>query len=125
MGIRSRSVEHGNEQTKKEIPITSSDFWQSEDECNMELMKHVFRSATDEEMPLLEERLACLREAGQVLYEVCLNSLLCMKRYKKEKKKQPKNGRLRKEKLKRKYRICLLRGPFASLYDGRSTHVAP
>ncbi|KLU81023.1 hypothetical protein MAPG_00118 [Magnaporthiopsis poae ATCC 64411] len=54
---------------EEDIPITSSDFWQSEDECNMELMKHVFRSVTDEEMPLLEERLACLREAGQVLYE--------------------------------------------------------
>ncbi|KAF4820610.1 Queuosine salvage protein [Colletotrichum siamense] len=51
------------------IPITSSDFWQSEGECNMELMRHVFRSKTEEEMPLLEERLACLREAGTVLYE--------------------------------------------------------
>ncbi|KAI6381460.1 hypothetical protein MCOR25_001156 [Pyricularia grisea] len=51
------------------IPITSSDFWQSEDECDLEVLKQVFRSATDEEMPLLAERLSCLREAGQVLYE--------------------------------------------------------
>lgn len=56
----------------EDIPITSSDFWQSEDECTEELMRHVFRSETDEEMPLLSERLECLREAGDVLYEVSL-----------------------------------------------------
>lgn len=55
-----------------DIPITSSDFWQSEDECTLDVLRHVFRSTTDEEIPLLEERLACLREAGQVLYEVML-----------------------------------------------------
>lgn len=37
----------------------------------MESMRHIFRSATEEEMPLLKERLACLRESGNVLYEVC------------------------------------------------------
>ncbi|CAI4217207.1 unnamed protein product [Parascedosporium putredinis] len=52
------------------IPITSSDFWQNEDECTLEVLKNVFRSTTtEEEIPMLEERLACLREAGQVLYE--------------------------------------------------------
>ncbi|CRK16493.1 hypothetical protein BN1708_011782 [Verticillium longisporum] len=51
------------------IPITTSDYWQSEDECTLDALRHVFRSATDEEMPLLSERLVCLREAGQVLYE--------------------------------------------------------
>lgn len=35
----------------------------------------MFRSITDEGIPLLEERLACLREAGQVLYEVIISSL--------------------------------------------------
>ncbi|EPE07576.1 hypothetical protein F503_00298 [Ophiostoma piceae UAMH 11346] len=54
---------------EEDVPIMSSDFWQSEDECNMELMRKVFRSASDEEMPLLAERLECLREAGTVLYE--------------------------------------------------------
>ncbi|RYC65748.1 hypothetical protein CHU98_g478 [Xylaria longipes] len=34
-----------------------------------ESLRHVFRSCTDEEIPLLEARLTCLREAGQVLYE--------------------------------------------------------
>ncbi|KAF8864755.1 hypothetical protein BDZ45DRAFT_701578 [Acephala macrosclerotiorum] len=53
----------------EDIPITSSDFWQSEDECTEEVLKHVFRSATDEEIPLFPERMSCLREAGQILYE--------------------------------------------------------
>lgn len=52
-----------------EIPITSSDFWQNEDECTEEVLRHVFRSSTEEEIPMFSERLACLREAGQVLYE--------------------------------------------------------
>ncbi|KAK0704864.1 hypothetical protein B0H67DRAFT_674305 [Lasiosphaeris hirsuta] len=51
------------------IPITDSHFWQNEEECTLEVLKQVFRSCTDEEIPLLEERLACLREAGTVLYE--------------------------------------------------------
>lgn len=58
------------------IPITDPHYWQSEDECNLESLRHVFRSCTDEEMPLLEERLKCLREAGEVLYEVGYSSLL-------------------------------------------------
>lgn len=52
------------------IPITDPHWWQSEDECTLETLGHVFRSCTDEQIPLLEERLECLREAGQVLYEV-------------------------------------------------------
>ncbi|KAK3387803.1 hypothetical protein B0H63DRAFT_165305 [Podospora didyma] len=51
------------------IPITDSHFWQDEEECTLDVLRHVFRSCTDEEMPLLEQRLACLREAGTVLYE--------------------------------------------------------
>lgn len=52
------------------IPITSSDFWQNGEECTMEVLEHVFRSATEEKIPMCLERLACLRQAGQVLYEV-------------------------------------------------------
>lgn len=55
----------------KGIPITDSHFWQDEEECTLDVLKQVFRSCTNEEMPLLPERLACLREAGKVLYEVC------------------------------------------------------
>lgn len=61
-----------------DIPITSSDFWQSEDECTLDVLRHVFRSTTDEEIPQLEERLACLREAGKVLYEVRLAHLAAL-----------------------------------------------
>ncbi|KAL1972967.1 hypothetical protein VTN31DRAFT_6509 [Thermomyces dupontii] len=53
----------------EEIPITTPSFWCQEDECSDDLLKHVFRSATDEQMPLLEERIACLREAGRILNE--------------------------------------------------------
>jgi len=51
------------------IPITDPEFWRDERECNFEKLKYVFRSCTDEEMPMLKERLDCLQEAGQVLYE--------------------------------------------------------
>jgi hypothetical protein len=74
MRVSSRQVAHRGESSFlfsfADIPITTSDFWQSEEECTEEVLRHVFRSSTEEEMPLLKERLACLREAGQVLYEV-------------------------------------------------------
>jgi hypothetical protein len=54
----------------KDIPITDPFFWQNEQECTLESLRHVFRSCTEEEIPLLEERLDCLREAGQVLCKV-------------------------------------------------------
>lgn len=41
----------------------------------MESMRHIFRSCTEEEMPLLAERLECLRESGRVLREVSLSVL--------------------------------------------------
>ena len=67
---------------RTDIAITSSDFWQNEEECTEEVLAHVFRSATDEKMPMLAERMACLREAGQVLYEVSLlvarGDLVCL-----------------------------------------------
>ncbi|EAS28500.3 uncharacterized protein CIMG_09704 [Coccidioides immitis RS] len=51
----------------EEIPITSPEFWQNAEECTEDVIKHVFRSATDEEIPLLQERIASLREAGRIL----------------------------------------------------------
>ncbi|KAH8677953.1 hypothetical protein BX600DRAFT_140696 [Xylariales sp. PMI_506] len=50
------------------IPILDPHYWQDE-ECSLESLRHVFRSCTEEEIPLLEARLSCLKEAGQVLYE--------------------------------------------------------
>ncbi|KAF2120755.1 hypothetical protein BDV96DRAFT_565467 [Lophiotrema nucula] len=53
----------------EEIPITSPSFWVDEEACTEEKLRKIFRSETDEEMPMLQERLQCLREAGQILEE--------------------------------------------------------
>ena len=42
----------------------------------MESLKHIFRSCTEEEMPLLPERLECLRESGRVLCEVTYSTVV-------------------------------------------------
>lgn len=47
------------------IPITTPRFWGNDDFS--EKAKHVFRSATDEVVPLLAQRIAVLQEAAQVL----------------------------------------------------------
>ena len=54
------------------IPITKPSFWLDEDACTAEVLRHVFRSATAEDMPLMEKRIDCIREAGQVLQKVSL-----------------------------------------------------
>ena len=52
------------------IPLTTPAYW-NRPECTDDMMRHVFRSATDEEMPLLDERVQILREAGKIMHEVC------------------------------------------------------
>lgn len=59
-----------------DIHITTPAFWLDEEKCSDDLIRHVFRSSTDEEMPLLDERIRCLREAGRVLSNVGLTLLL-------------------------------------------------
>lgn len=50
------------------IPITSPSLWVNGGECTDDLLRHVFRpSANSLAMPLLEDRIYCLREAGYVL----------------------------------------------------------
>lgn len=49
------------------IPITDPEYWVNEDVCTDDVIKRVFRSATEEQIPLLPERIQCLREAGRVL----------------------------------------------------------
>lgn len=51
------------------IQITDSHLWQEEGQLDISAMRYIFRSDTSEEMPMLQERLDCLREAGNVLYE--------------------------------------------------------
>lgn len=54
-----------------DIPITTPSFWLDEEQCDDEKLRYIFRSCTDEEMPLLfPQRKDCLREAAQVLEEV-------------------------------------------------------
>ncbi|KAK9238023.1 hypothetical protein V1525DRAFT_402213 [Lipomyces kononenkoae] len=51
------------------IPITTPTFWNNPRECSDELLTYLFRSDTSECVPLLTDRIACLREAGKVLTE--------------------------------------------------------
>lgn len=77
VSVLSQGMNH-NGLTRPDIPITSSDFWQDENECTEDVLRHVFRSCTDEEIPLFKERMGCLREAGKVLYEVLLPLLFLL-----------------------------------------------
>ena len=52
-----------------DVPITTSNFW-IDSNCSDETFKHVFRSATNEDIPLLDKRIQILREAGRILNEV-------------------------------------------------------
>ncbi|PVI03857.1 hypothetical protein DM02DRAFT_625558 [Periconia macrospinosa] len=52
-----------------EIPITSPEFWVDEEKCTDEVLRNVFRSASEEEMPMFDQRVQCLREAGLILEE--------------------------------------------------------
>lgn len=63
-----------------DIPITTPDFWVNELECTEELLRYVFRSVTDEGIPLFQERVNCLRQAGEVLCNVSLLSILTVPR---------------------------------------------
>lgn len=58
------------------IPITSPEYWVDDEKFTLEELRNVFRSTTDEEIPLLEERFDCLKEAGAVLTDVSSLSLL-------------------------------------------------
>ena len=54
------------------ISITRPDFWQDRNECTDDMIRYIFRSSTPESFPLLEDRIACLRQVGEILYEVSL-----------------------------------------------------
>lgn len=51
------------------VPITTPRFWK-DPSCSHNVLRRVFRSATVEEMPLLDRRVAMLKEAGDILHEV-------------------------------------------------------
>lgn len=52
------------------IPITTPEFFASEDKLPDSEIERIFRSDTKEQVPLLKERIRILREAGKVLVEV-------------------------------------------------------
>ncbi|KAL8943029.1 MAG: hypothetical protein Q9216_001317 [Gyalolechia sp. 2 TL-2023] len=52
---------------EEDIPITTPAFWINETECTDDLLKHIFRSTTSEQIPLLDQRIQCIREAGHIL----------------------------------------------------------
>ena len=56
------------------VQITDPCFWIDDTECTDNVLKHVFRSATKDEMPLTEKRIECIRETGHVLQEVGLRT---------------------------------------------------
>ena len=54
----------------EDSPITTPSFWTNREKCSDEMLRWIFRSSTEEGMPMLEERIKCIREAGQILQEV-------------------------------------------------------
>lgn len=54
------------------IPITCPYFLLDPECCPDSLLRHVFRSDSKEQIPLIDERISCLREAGNILCEVTL-----------------------------------------------------
>ena len=63
--IRSLALDEG-------IPFTDPAFYSSETRCTDSSIAHIFRAATDckEDIPLLKERIAILRENGSILCKV-------------------------------------------------------
>lgn len=51
------------------ISITTPRFWK-DSSCTDHVLRRVFGSATSEQIPLLDERIAMMREAGEILDEV-------------------------------------------------------
>lgn len=58
-----RAIEEG-------IPVASPTFWRDDSVYAENVWRHVFRSATNEKIPLLQARVSCIREAGSVLHNV-------------------------------------------------------
>lgn len=58
-----RGIEEG-------VPVTDPRFWADEQKCTDEVLRDVFRSCTEEEIPMFEDRAKCLRQAGEVLEQV-------------------------------------------------------
>lgn len=51
------------------LNVTSPSYWHREAGYSDDVFRHIFRSATNETMPMLEERIFVLREAADVLFQ--------------------------------------------------------
>ena len=51
------------------LPITTPQFWTNTAVCTDDVLRNVFRSDTATSIPLLEDRIQCMREAGNILKE--------------------------------------------------------
>ncbi|KAL5114704.1 hypothetical protein ACEQ8H_007438 [Pleosporales sp. CAS-2024a] len=62
------------------IPITDPTFWIDEERCTDDVLRTVFSSGIEgtEDIPLFEERVRCLREAGQILEEEFDSSVITL-----------------------------------------------
>ena len=49
------------------MAIISPAFWVDEEQCTNDVLRHVFRSSTSVDIPLLDERMQIMREAGSIL----------------------------------------------------------
>ncbi|KAF9184837.1 hypothetical protein BGZ51_003102 [Haplosporangium sp. Z 767] len=58
-----------NRALKEGIPITTPAFFASEDQLPDKEIERIFRSDTKEQVPLLQDRIRVMREAGRVLVE--------------------------------------------------------
>jgi len=52
------------------IPVINPSLWAIDVELSDNVWRDLFQSATNENIPLFRERLACIREAGKVLEDV-------------------------------------------------------
>lgn len=61
------------------IPITDPSFYASEERCPDSLIEHIFRVAphASEDIPLLPERIAIMREVGAILCAVSVSLRPC------------------------------------------------
>jgi hypothetical protein len=64
------------------IPFTDPSFYASKTRCPDSLITYIFRAATEckESIPLLQERIAILRENGSILCKV-ISRTYCIKAY--------------------------------------------
>ena len=63
----------------EKIPITTPSSWLDAEGCvDDNKLKHVFRSATSEPIPLLQERITCIREAGRIIQSTFDGSVLVL-----------------------------------------------